>query len=199
MSQTDNHGRIGPNAIIRVYEALNAQHDSRVTEAVFKRADLTAYLDALPEAMVPEAEVIALQQALRDELGISAARAVSREAGQRTGDYLLARRIPRPAQALLKLLPAKLASRTLLKAISRNAWTFIGTGHFAVLSDNPPRIEITYAPLCRDVQADEPVCDFYVGTFERLFRVLVHPNTVFTEIACQAMGDPTCLFEGRWS
>lgn len=199
MSQTDNHGRIGPNAIIRVFEALNEQRGRTVAEAVFQRAGLGAYIDALPEAMVPEEQVIALQQALRDELGIAEAREISRDAGRRTGDYLLARRIPRPAQALLKILPAKLAARTLLKAISGNAWTFVGTGHFAVLSNRPPQIKITHSPLCRGTQADEPLCDFYAGTFERLFRVLVHPDTVFTETACQAMGDPSCLFEGRWS
>jgi divinyl protochlorophyllide a 8-vinyl-reductase len=47
--------------------------------------------------------------------------------------------------------------------------------------------------------ADEPLCDFYAGTFERLFRVLVHPDTVVTETACQATGDASCLFEARWS
>jgi len=199
VSQTDNHGRIGPNAIIRVFEALNEQRGRTVAEAVFQRAGLGGYLDALPEAMVPEEEVIALQQALRDELGISEAREIARDAGRRTGDYLLARRIPRPAQALLKILPAKLAARTLLKAISGNAWTFVGTGHFAVTSASPPRIEITHSPLCRGTQSDEPLCDFYAGTFERLFRVLVHPDSVFTETACQATGDPSCQFEGRWS
>jgi divinyl protochlorophyllide a 8-vinyl-reductase len=199
VSQQDNHGRIGPNAVIRVFEALNEQRGRTVAEAVFQRAGLGDYLDALPEAMVPEEEVIALQQALRDELGIEEAREISRDAGRRTGDYLLARRIPRPAQALLKILPAKLAARTLLKAISGNAWTFVGTGHFAVKSESPPQIEITHSPLCRGTMADEPLCDFYAGTFERLFRVLVHPETVVTETACQATGDPSCLFEARWS
>jgi len=199
VSRTDNQGRIGPNAVIRVLESLNERTGRTVAESVFQRAGLGGYLVVPPDSMVPEAEVIALQQALRAELGIAEARAIARDAGRRTGDYLLARRIPRPAQVLLKILPAKLAAHTLLKAIAGNAWTFVGTGRFMVVSDDPPRIEITDSPLCRGTQSDEPLCDFYVGTFERLFRVLVHPDTVFTETACQAMGDSSCLFEAHWS
>ncbi|MGQ9659292.1 MAG: bacteriochlorophyll 4-vinyl reductase [Thermochromatium sp.] len=199
MSRQDRHGRIGPNAVIRVFETLNERRDSTVAETVFRRAGLGGYLDALPEAMVPEEEVIALHQALRETLGIAEAREIAREAGRRTGDYLLARRIPRPVQAILKILPPRLASRTLLKAISGNAWTFVGTGQFAVTSDNPPWIEITHSPLCRGARASEPLCDFYAGTFERLFRALVHPHSVVTETACQAMGDPSCLFKASWS
>ena len=48
----------------------------------------------------------------------------------RTGDYLLAHRIPKPVQALLKRLPAPLAARVLLAAITRHAWTFAGSGRF---------------------------------------------------------------------
>ena len=95
--------RIGPNAIIRVAEALRAADGPVAT--VFERAGLTHYLSEPPSEMVDEREVIALQQALRETLAPTTAAAINHDAGQRTGDSLLAVRIPKPAQRILKLLP----------------------------------------------------------------------------------------------
>jgi divinyl protochlorophyllide a 8-vinyl-reductase len=197
-SRSNNHGRVGPNAIIRVAEALEADQGRDAVEALFRRANLDRYLDAMPTAMVDESEVTALQAALREQLGVAAARRIAREAGSRTGDYLLANRIPRPAQRLLSVLPPKLASRTLIKAIRGNAWTFVGTGLFEANSAYPPRLTVTNSLLCRGTTADEPLCDFYAGTYERLFRQLVHPESVVTEVACSAVGASACIFEICW-
>lgn len=194
-----DRARIGPNAIIRVAEALDAQLGEADRADIFRAAGLGAYLQAMPDSMVDEREVIALHQRLRPTLGAARAREVAREAGLRTGDYLLANRIPRAAQILLRVLPPFLASRVLLKAISRNAWTFAGSGVFSAQPGHPVRISIEGCPLCRDVTADEPICDYYAATFERLFRVLVSRHATVTETACQAMGAPACLFEVRWS
>ncbi|NEV64220.1 bacteriochlorophyll 4-vinyl reductase [Thiorhodococcus minor] len=198
VSEKSNQGRVGPNAVIRVFEALTAQRGADDAEAVFKTAGLDAYLGAMPTEMVDEGEVIALQNALRQHLGVTAARPVARDAGMRTGDYLLAKRIPRPAQAILKLLPPKLAAKTLLKAIRGNAWTFVGTGTFDADAAYPPRIRIQNSPLCRGASSDQPLCDFYAGTFERLFRELVQSKAQVTETACHAMGASDCEFEVRW-
>lgn len=194
----DTIGRIGPNAIIRVAEALEAAENRAAVEQLFKSAELAHYLDAMPDSMVDEREVTRLQTALRAQLGIERARAISRDAGTRTGDYLLARRIPKPAQRLLKILPASLASRVLLKAIGKNAWTFAGSGHFSAQPGRPVQLTIGNGPICAGASADQPLCDFYAGTFERLFRVLVQRNTRVTEIACQAQGAAACVFEARW-
>ncbi|WP_043752472.1 bacteriochlorophyll 4-vinyl reductase [Imhoffiella purpurea] len=196
--KTENHGRVGPNAIIRVAEALEARQGSDAVSELFQRAGLERYLDAMPTAMVEEGEVTRLQSALRDYLGIPVARAIARDAGMRTGDYLLAVRIPRPAQAILSVLPPRLATRTLLKAIGGNAWTFVGTGVFSADPAYPPRLTVSDSLLCRGATASEPLCDFYAGTFERLFTRLVHKDAKVTEIACRANGAADCVFEIRW-
>jgi divinyl protochlorophyllide a 8-vinyl-reductase len=198
MNPQPQHGHIGPNSIIRIAEALAAQHGQAAVTELFNAAGLSQYLTALPTAMVPEAETIALQQALRAQLGIPAARAVARDAGLRTGDYLLAHRIPASAQRLLKILPARLAARVLLKAIRGNAWTFIGSGIFEADARFPPLLFVTNSLICRGATASEPLCDYYVGTFERLFQQLVHKNAVVTETACAAKGDRRCVFEVVW-
>lgn len=190
--------RIGPNAIIRVAEALRAQLGEQVTAELFGNVGLGHYLQTMPGHMVDEREVIALHQFLRPSLGAARARAVSREAGVRTADYLLAKRIPRPAQLVLRLLPPALASRVLLRSIGGHSWTFAGSGHFHAGSGYPVRLSIADCPLCRGVTAAEPVCDYYAATFEHLYRALVSPRATVVETACEAMGAPACVFEIRW-
>jgi divinyl protochlorophyllide a 8-vinyl-reductase len=189
---------IGPNAITRVAEALLPRVGDAATAAIFGRADLLTYLDRPPQQMVDEAEVMRLHLALHAALGAAAAREVAREAGRRTGEYLLGHRIPRPAQAVVKRLPAPLAARALLAAVRRHAWTFAGSGEFEARAGRPVRLTIRHNPLCRGLRLPEPGCDFYAATFEHLFRALVHPATQAVETECEACGDPACRFELRW-
>ncbi|WP_323696822.1 MULTISPECIES: bacteriochlorophyll 4-vinyl reductase [Thiorhodovibrio] len=231
--------RIGPNAIIRVGEALTAleentlaglglnprESSSKLSGAgsdrsegsalascgttpgfeltgigakIFADAGLEHYLNHPPSEMVPESEVIALQQALRAALPQEIASAVSRDAGRRTGDYLLAHRIPKPAQRLLKLLPPGPACRMLLKAVANNAWTFVGSGQYAFTMGRPVRVSIAQCPICRGATATVPVCDFYAGSFERLCQILVSPRARVHETQCQALGAAACEFQIDW-
>jgi divinyl protochlorophyllide a 8-vinyl-reductase len=193
-------GLIGPNAITRVAQVLPAWRGTAFTEALFERAGLRALWQRPPQDMVPERQVRALHHALRAALPVAEAAAVSRAAGRATADYLLAHRIPRPVQRLLRMLPAPWAARVLLGAIGRHAWTFAGSGRFsaAVPSRGLAVLEIRDNPLCRGLQADAPACDYYAATFERLFQVLVHRGASVHETACEACGDETCRFELRW-
>jgi divinyl protochlorophyllide a 8-vinyl-reductase len=191
-------GRIGPNAIIRVAEALPGYVGIDVTRGLFESVGLARYLQTPPQEMVDETEVARLHAALRHALGAGPAGQVARDAGHRTADYLLAHRIPKPVQALLKMLPAPLAARVLLSAIGRHAWTFAGSGEFTSRAGVPVTLQIRANPMCRELRSDVPACDFYAATFERLFRVLVHPSSSVIETACEACGDAACRFEIRW-
>jgi divinyl protochlorophyllide a 8-vinyl-reductase len=188
-------GRIGPNAITRVAEALGPD----AARGVFRAAAIEARLDAPPDRMVPEGEVIALHRALRTMQGEREAAAITRDAGRLTARYLLANRIPRPMQWLLRHLPAHAAARVLLGAVGRHAWTFAGSGCFRVLPGRPLRIEIAGGPIARAGPAAEPVCAYYAATFETLFRALVNPRTQVEEVACEATGAAACVFELRWA
>jgi len=193
-------GRIGPNAITRVAEVLRERLGADALARLFGLAGLAglaAYVDQPPQAMVDEAEVTQLHAVLRASLGAAAAARVAREAGTRTGDYLLAHRIPKPVQALLKVMLAPLAARVLLGAITRHAWTFAGSGAFTAVPGRPVKLTIRDNPMCRGLTSDVPACDFYAATFERLFRVLVHPRATVVETACEACGDDACRFELR--
>jgi len=190
--------RIGPNAVTRLQAVLMDRVGYADTMTVFADAGLARYLARPPQDMVAEGEVRALYHRLRASYGPDLAATLAFEAGERTADYLLAHRIPRAAQHVLKRLPTGIASRALLTAVGRHAWTFAGSGRFAVLSAAPAAVRIADNPLCRGETAQRPVCDFYAGTFQRLYRTLVHPDACALETACEAMGDPACIIEIRW-
>ena len=196
--------RIGPNAVSRVIDALRADGGEEMAHDVLKSVGLERYLRAPPEQMVAETEVARLHQALRRDLAPAQARRIAWLAGSATGDYLLAHRIPKPVQALLRGLPAPLACRALLAAIRRHAWTFAGSGTFVAVAGRPTRLAITGNPLCHDEprsdapHGDAPHGGYYAATFERLFRVLVHPRSTVIEVACEARGEDACRFEIAW-
>ena len=188
--------RIGPNAITRLAEALTALRGADDTQALFAAAGLEPYLQDPPTEMVDERDVMALHRAGRRIHGQRAFAPIARLAGELTGDYVLANRIPRPAQRLLKPLPATLAARVLVRAIRAHAWTFVGSGRFLFAARRGGmRLVIEDSPLACNEQADAPVCDFYTATFERIFRELVAPTTRVVETRCAATGAPSCVFE----
>jgi divinyl protochlorophyllide a 8-vinyl-reductase len=188
-------GRIGPNAVIRLAEALDALESKAVTKKLFIAANLETYVHALPQAMVPEEDVTVLHRHLRSDLGPRRAASVSWIAGQRTADYLLANRIPRPVQRLLKRLPARLAAFILLKAIGAHAWTFAGSSRFTWKMGRPITLTFEDCPLCRGDHASAPCCNYYSATFERLFRELINADASVRETECTAAGGSTCRFE----
>jgi len=192
-------GKVGPNAITRVAEALRSHRGERLCREVFARAGLAHHLDHPPAAMVDEADVAALQAALRETLGPAHAARIAREAGRLTGDYLLAHRIPRPVQWLVRALPARLGARLLLASIARHGWTFAGSGRMRITPGNPAVLAIAGCPLCRGARSPHPVCDLYAVTLERLFHRLVDPGTVVRETQCEAMGAPECRFAIAWT
>lgn len=191
-------GRIGPNAIIRVAESLRHRKGDAAARRLFVLAGAEASFDAPPRDMVPEGDVRHLHGMVRAEFGPDDAHEILREAGLRTGDYLLAHRIPRLAQRLLKVLPAGLAARSLVKAIQANAWTFVGSGGLAAEAGPPLTLVITDSPICRETSATAPICSFYTGTFQRLFQSLVSPKAHVTETTCSAAGAAACRFTIAW-
>jgi divinyl protochlorophyllide a 8-vinyl-reductase len=188
-------GMIGPNAITRVIEALDALEGRQSVQRIFGASRLEAYLFQPPTKKVDEAQVKRLHQMLHADLGDERARAVGRFAGKLTADYLLRYRIPLPAQIALRCCPTRLASRMLAKAIAGNAWTFVGTGSFSARHGHRTTFTIRFCPICQGQRSAEPYCDFYAGTFVRLYACLVNKGARVTEIGCQAMGAPACTFE----
>lgn len=190
----DTLARIGPNAIIQVAAALRGRFGDARTQVMVH--DATGYvLDAMPTEMVDEREAQALAKALVAQMGPSLAANILREAGHRTGDYLLANRIPRVAQWAIRAAPRRVGLRLLLRAMQSNAWTFAGSGQFVVTDGAPlPDLVFESCAMCRDMHEPQPMCDFYAGTFERLIRALVARYASVQEVECMAQGHRHCRF-----
>ena len=188
-------GRIGPNAVTRLAEALAGDPALRI--AVFRRAGCLRHVAEPPTEMVDERDVSALHEALQAVAGEDRAAEVSREAGRLTADYLLAHRIPHLAQRVLRVLPLAVSTRILLRAIARHAWTFAGSGRFSYGFEPGLAIRIESSPISRLVSTHEPACTYYAAVFETVFAVALRASAEVRETECTACGSSSCRFEIR--
>ncbi len=194
----ESSARIGPNAVIQTARVLRDRYGRAKAEAMLAEATGRT-MEQMPEHMVDESEVRALVRTCLAHLGPRQTQAVLRESGQRTAEYLLAHRIPRPVQWLLRVLPAPIGVRILARAMAQHAWTFAGSGHFHVRYSPSPEFTIAECPLCRGLTLDAPVCDFYAGTFEELLSRLVRRDTCVAQVESAASGGRACRYEVRWA
>ncbi|MCE2899839.1 MAG: bacteriochlorophyll 4-vinyl reductase [Gemmatimonas sp.] len=199
-AQADTGGpiaRIGPNAIIQSVYVLRDRLGAGEADRLLRRA--TGYdLAHLPHEMVDEREPLALVRTVMDALGEPQATRVLREAGRHTADYLLAHRIPRPAQWIMRAAPRRVGLALLLRAMAANAWTFAGSATFTVVRARAvTTLSFHDCAMCRGIESAGPMCDFYAGTFEHLTRALVTPRAEVVEVECQAHGGRDCRFEVR--
>ncbi len=190
--------KIGPNAVTRVAEALQEMLGTRICRDVFAAAGLERHLETAPTQMVDESDAARLHRALVEVLGFGPAVMVAQRAGALTGDYLLAHRIPKPAQRLLRLLPRRLAAALLLRAIAKHSWTFAGSGAFSYGFDPALCLRLRGAPICRLVRSDEAACGYYAATFQRVFSAMLGESVRVIETQCEAQGAPECVFNVSW-
>jgi len=186
-------GVIGPNAILQLAPVIERFGGHDRLQHMMAQAGLFELPDGL--SMIPEGNAARLHRQLRTEEP-ALAPVLSAEAGRRTADYILAHRIPAPAQRLLCALPPALAAWALSKAIAQHAWTFAGSGAFRARSAWV--FEIAANPLVRGEVSATPLCAWHAAVFEGLYRTLVAPDCQCREVSCcaQAPGTP-CRFEIR--
>lgn len=184
--------QIGPNAILQLLPVLEREGGPALRDRLLRLSGLSK--PPSDAGMMDEAPAARMHQALRRELP-ERAPDLARQAGLATGDYILAHRIPQPAQSLLRRLPAPISAWLLTRAIAQHSWTFAGSGRFEVLTSRPLSFRIVDNPVVRGERAAEPICHWHVAVFERLFTELVHPGFRVHETACCAMGAPACVFE----
>ena len=188
-------GRIGPNAILQFVPVLEAAAGVEETARLLALAGIGVLPD--PDAgLIEEGPAARLHQMVRQAHPQDAAR-LAGEAGRRTGDYILAHRIPKPAQAVLRRLPARLSAPILARAIAKHAWTFCGSGEFRLAASWPPRFEIVDNPVVRGEVSEVALCHWHGAVFARLFDRLCGPGWQAVETTCCAQGARACRFEMR--
>jgi len=181
--------KIGPNSIIQTVAALEAKYGKAEADARLTVAGQGYLIGNLPSEMVEEDKFHTLVKSLDKELDAGVLAELLNESGQRTAAYLLKVRIPGFFQKLLKPLPPGLAFRLLFFAISKNAWTFAGSGDFSYTTGKTP--VITVKVTCPALPV---VGNFYLGTFTKLLKELVNPNTTIDSSITGESGNITCRY-----
>jgi len=181
--------RIGPNSIIQTVGALATAYGKDETENLLKKMGQGYLIGNLPSEMVEESKFHSLVTALQKEIGEEATAGILQESGERTAKYLLRVRIPGPFQTIVKLLPAGLAFKVFLFAISKNAWTFAGSGEFSYGSKPSPNVMVKVTFPSHPV-----VGNFYLGTFNALLKELVNPQTTIKADIRKESGAIVCNY-----
>lgn len=185
-----NGARIGPNSLIQTGLALSALFGDGTARMIFDQAGIGHRYADPPGTMIDEREPQRLFAVLCDTLSDRDATRVLAEAGHRTGQYLLANRIPKQACRVLPHLPAAITARLLVRAISAHAWTFAGSGRFSgeVRGWRRPVIHLAIKanPLAT------PGCPWHSAVFERLFATLTATRVSVLHPRCQAKGYDCC-------
>jgi divinyl protochlorophyllide a 8-vinyl-reductase len=186
--------RIGPNSVLQLVPVL----DEHIGVAARERLLANCGLAQLPsdEGLMEEGPAAELHQAVRREHP-TLAPDLTRQAGDRTGQYIIDNRIPVAALKVLRALPPWLAAPLLASVIEKHAWTFAGSGKFRVRSRHPLIFELKDNPVVRGERADAPICHWHVAVFERLFRHIVDDRLRCVETHCCASGSDSCRFELR--
>lgn len=183
---------IGPNAVIQLGAALSARLGKETAQRVYDAAGCGPLLDAPPHEMIDERVPVRLFRQLWRELPAETASVVARDAGRRTGRYILQNRIPRLARVVLRILPQSIASRLLLSAIQKNAWTFAGSGTCRTTPGIPMIIEIARNPLRM------PGGAWHEAVFAELFGALLSRKTDVRYAPVAEGSDAVCRFEIRF-
>lgn len=193
MSLPIGGAKIGPNAILQLIPVLEDAAGPDAVSHVLAMAGVFELPD--PAAgLIDEAPAARLHQAMRVEMP-EVAPMLAREAGWRTGGYILDHRIPRPAQIVLGMLPARISAPMLAKAIEKHAWTFCGSGVFRLARSWPPVFEIADNPVVRGEHSETPLCHWHAAVFERLFSTLCGHSWRCVETTCCAQSANACRFE----
>lgn len=185
-----NGARIGPNSLIQTGQALAALFDDETARMIFGRAGIGHRYADPPGTMLDEREPQRLFAVLCDTLSDQEATRVLAEAGDRTGQYLLANRVPKPARQLLPRLPPAISARLLVRAISAHAWTFAGSGGFSGEVHGWRRLVIHLAIKANPLAT--PGCPWHGAVFERLFATLTATQVSVLHPRCQAKGNDCC-------
>ncbi|MEM6774837.1 MAG: bacteriochlorophyll 4-vinyl reductase [Pseudomonadota bacterium] len=184
--------RIGPNSVLQLVPLLDDALGSDERERLMRLSGL----ERLPsdDGLMAEGPAAALHQILRAEHP-RVAPIMTRQAGERTGDYIIQHRIPVAALRVLRRLPPWLAGHLLARIIERHSWTFAGSGEFRIANRDPLVFELRDNPVVRGERATKPICHWHAAVFERLFTQIVDENLRCIEHQCCAMGADSCIFE----
>ncbi|NWJ45810.1 MAG: bacteriochlorophyll 4-vinyl reductase [Chloroflexi bacterium] len=193
-------GKIGPNSLIQTVRAMRRIYGDEKARRILEEGGQGFLWDHHPGEMIDEGEFITLARMLYSNLGVQETLPLLRLSGNLTGEYVLANRIPKFAQRIIKFLPRKLRLKVMLNAIGKNAWTFAGSGKYSFTLSPQLQINLDESIIRHAIsKANVPVCSYYTGAFETLLKTLVDAHIQVEEIECAIRGDSRCVFQIKFT
>lgn len=195
-TSTTETARIGPNSVTRTLKAITERGYPPEAKRIASKVGLP---ESIPDRLVPEAWFVAVARAVRDTFSWDVSEEILADSGRRTARYVAAHRIPAPVRFVLRVLPARVALPLLLKAIEQHAWTFAGSGQFAVEGRPPRFLVLENAPTCRLEAGSDGGWSpgqggaYYAAAFEGLLR-LADDRVRVREVECALEGALACRF-----
>ena len=189
LRRPSRRGFMSPLAILGLVQVVEDMIGAEAKAEVLREA-LLHRLPA-PDEPVREDKAARLHQAVR-RLWPEDSDALTRRAGEEAARFIVEHRLPDRGRQLMARMPRSAAAWLLARRTEQQAWTFAGSGRFAV--ESAGRFSLLDNPLVRGERSNRPICFYHAGLFERQFRAVVHPGISCVETACIAVGDPACVF-----
>ncbi|QFS81312.1 V4R domain protein [Roseivivax sp. THAF40] len=183
-------GLMGANMVVPLHAVIEKEIGGVDRDLVFHASGIT---DLPGEAeFVPEGKVAHLHQLVWEKWPEQAPRMMDM-AGRVAAEVFVAHYIPPKARLMLQNMPWSISAWLVGKSARHNAWTFAGSGMFAIQSTS--RLALFHNPLALNINADGPCCQYYAAMFEHMFQRLSHRDFTCKEVCCSATGSDHCAFD----
>ena len=94
-------------------------------------------------------------------------------------------------------VPSRSSSAAIRRVCTRARFAGSGRFRYELPGDGLVELAVDDCPACRGLVTQHPVCGYYTGIFERLFRMLVDDRMRVREAGCHACDGGNCVLLGK--
>ena len=199
-----------PSLLLNIlFTQVDEMMGRRSLSMLLRQADLTEYMDNLPpmdeSPSITVAQYSRLLANIYDIFGARGARPIFLRGG-RLGAAEIRRQ--RPAQfavagTALKLLSPTRRMRIVLEKLVEQGEDLYGTPHHLQEEEDAFVVEMADCPYCAEITCrskannrpvSKPVCHIPLAVIDEMVEWVTGEKHLVEELACIAVGDPTCRF-----
>lgn len=199
-----------PSLLLNIlFTQVDEMMGRRSLSMLLRQADLTEYMDNLPpmdeSPSITVAQYSRLLANIYDIFGARGARPIFLRGG-RLGAAEIRRQ--RPAQfavagTALKLLSPTRRMRIVLEKLVEQGEDLYGTPHHLQEEEDAFVVEMADCPYCAEITrrskannrpVSKPVCHIPLAVIDEMVEWVTGEKHLVEELACIAVGDPTCRF-----
>lgn len=182
-------GVMAPHAVSDMLDTIAELDGDKTRSMICRHAAIPLNFNI--DAPVRQETVARLQNVVRTETPWLWEKA-ARISGRKTAQALIDAQFSHRGRSMLSSSPWPIGAWLLGRWAQQNAWTFAGSGRFAVTDSMI--FEITDNPLTKGLAQDDPACSWHASLFGHMFRRLIDSRLVCRELRCSAQGHDACQF-----